>query len=66
MTHRDIRPGNFLLDANWDLEGVSKSFERLLNKNEGEDAATYGKASDLTEVLPIGPIYYILLHGHEP
>lgn len=72
MTPRDICPGNLFIDANWDLllsdldrvgpigadlEGVSEPFEPLLNKSEGEDAGTYGKASALTKVFAIGSIY---------
>ena len=81
LCHGDIRPGNLLLDANRDLRlsdldrgvkigediaALNEPFGRLLDKEDGEGAGTYGKAGARTETFAIGSIYYTLLRGHEP
>ena len=81
LCHGDIRPGNMLLDANRDLKlsdldravkigedvaALSEPFGRLLDKEDGEGAGTYGKAGARTETFAIGSVYYTLLRGHEP
>ena len=81
LCHGDIRPGNMLLNANQNLilsdldrsveigeeiTVLSEPFGRLLNKEEGAGAGTYGKASALIDTFAIGSVYYTLLRGHEP
>ena len=81
LCHGDIRPGNLLLDANRDLRlsdldrgvkigedilALNEPFGRLLDKEDGEGAGSYGKAGARTETFAIGSIYYTLLRGHEP
>ena len=45
---------------------LSEPFGRLLDRDDGADAGTYGKAGARTETFAIGSIYYTLLRGHEP
>ena len=81
LAHSDIRPGNMLLDADWnlklsdfdrtlkigeDIPVLSDPFERLLNKEDDGDAGTYGEAGARTECFAIGSVYYTVLRGHEP
>lgn len=79
LVHGDIRSGNMLLDANWNLilsdldrgmkvgdniAVLTEPFGRLLGKQDG--GGTYGKAGARTETFAIGSVYYTLLRGHEP
>ena len=81
LCHGDIRPGNLLLDTDCnlklcDFDRVTKvgedivvagsPFARLLNKEDGPDAGSYGKSGARTETFAIGSIFYTLLRGHEP
>lgn len=81
LVHGDIRPGNMLLDANRNLKlsdlgramklgeemtVLAEPFGRLLGKEDGGGAGTYGKAGARTETFAIGSVYYTLLRGHEP
>lgn len=81
LAHNDIRPHNMLLDAErnliladldrgtkvgQDIEVLTEPFGRRLNKSEGRDAGTYGKAGARTETFAIGSIFYSLLRGYEP
>ncbi|KAL9123575.1 MAG: hypothetical protein Q9217_007005 [Psora testacea] len=81
LSHGDIRPGNMLLDAKQNLilsdldrgmeigeeiAVLSEPYGRLLNKEAGAEAGTYGKASARVETFAIGSVYYTLLRGHEP
>ena len=80
LVHEDIRSGNMLLDADWnlklsdfdrgmkigdDVEVLIEPFGRLLNEEEFGDLGIYGKAGARTETFVIGSIYYTLLRGHE-
>jgi serine/threonine protein kinase len=81
LAHNDIRPGNMLLDAERnlkladldrgtkvgeDIQVLTEPFGRLLNKSEGIDAGSYGKAGARTEIFAIGSVFYSLLRGYEP
>lgn len=81
LSHGDIRPGNMLLDTKQnlvlsdldrgmeigqDIAVLSEPFGRLLNKEAGAEAGTYGKASARVQTFAIGSVYYTLLRGHEP
>ncbi|KAF7502029.1 hypothetical protein GJ744_009008 [Endocarpon pusillum] len=82
LIHGDIRPGNMLLDVDWnlklsdldrgmktgqDIAVLTEPYGRLLNAEEdGEGAGTYGTAGARTETFAIGSVYYTLLRGHEP
>ena len=81
LVHGDIRPGNMLLDADWnlklsdfdrgmmigeDIAVLTEPFGRLLNNEDGGCPGTYGKAGARTETFAIGSVYYTLLRGHEP
>lgn len=58
LTHRDIRPGNILLDSNWNLKlsdidraidikeeiiVLTKPFGRLLSEEDDRVTSSYGK-----------------------
>ena len=81
LTHGDIRPANMLLDSDWNLKlsdmdramkvgeeiaVLTEPFGRLLGKEDGEGADTYGNAGARTETFAIGSVYYTLTRGHEP
>ncbi|KAJ9608545.1 hypothetical protein H2200_007533 [Cladophialophora chaetospira] len=81
LTHGDIRPGNMLLDSNWNLilcdvdramkigeeiAVLTEPFGRLLNLEDGEVAGSYGQAGARTETFAIASVYYTMLRGHEP
>ena len=81
LCHGDIRPGNMLLDAEQnlvlsdldrgieigeDIAVLDEPYGRLLNKDAGAEAGTYGRAGARVETFAIGSIYYTLLRGHEP
>ncbi|KAL9608555.1 MAG: hypothetical protein Q9167_006616 [Letrouitia subvulpina] len=81
LCHGDIRPGNMLLDADWNLRlcdfdrtvkigehltVLTEPFGRLLDENDDGDAGTYGKATAQVDAFAIGSVYYTLLNGHEP
>ena len=81
LVHGDIRPGNMLLDADWNLKlsdldrgmkvgedvaVLTEPFGRLLDKEDRGGLGTYGKAGARTETFAIGSVYYTLLRGHEP
>lgn len=70
LTYGDVRPGNMLLDSNWnlklnDIDRAMKIGEEVtVITEDGEGASTYGKAGARTKTL--GSVYYTLLRGHEP
>jgi atypical protein kinase C zeta type len=81
LTHGDIRPGNMLLDSEWNLKlsdfdramrigedivVLTEPFGRLLGQGDCGCAGSYGKAGVRTETFAIGSVYYTLLRGHEP
>lgn len=81
LCHGDIRPANMLLDVKFnlklcdfdrttktgeDIAVLTEPFGRLLKKDEGPNAGTYGKAGVRTDTFAIGSVYYTLLRGHEP
>lgn len=81
LVHGDIRPGNMLLDADWNLKlsdfdrgmkigedivVLTEPYGRLLHTEAGGAAGTYGIAGARTETFAIGSVYYTLLRGHEP
>ena len=81
LAHGDICPGNMLLNAKYDLvlNDLDRAMEigdevavftepygRLLKKDAGAEAGTYGKAGAWVETFAIGSVYYTLLRGHEP
>jgi hypothetical protein len=45
---------------------LTEPFGRLLNKSEGIDAGSCGKAGARTEIFAIGSVFYSLLRGYEP
>lgn len=63
MILSDLDRGMEIGDA---IAVLSEPFGRLLNKDDGVEADTYGKASARVESFAIGSVYYTLLRGHEP
>ena len=81
LTHGDIRPANMLLNSDWNLKlsdmdraikvgeeiaVITEPFGRLLGKEDGEGADSYGNAGARTERFTVGSVYYALTRGHEP
>lgn len=68
----DVKQNLILSDLNRgveireDIVVLSKPFRRLLNKDDGVEASTYGKVSTRVETFTIGSVYYTLLRGYEP
>lgn len=48
-----------------DIIVLTEPFGRLLDKEDGRDVGSYGRASARTETFAIGSVYYTLLRGHE-
>ncbi|KAL1844767.1 hypothetical protein VTK73DRAFT_1828 [Phialemonium thermophilum] len=81
LAHCDIRPGNMLLFASGDtkladfdralrvgdpLLSGTEPFARLLGREGGTDAGTYGRAGARSEQFAVGSVLYSLARGHDP
>lgn len=80
LIYGDIRPGNMLLDVDWNLKlsdfdrgmktgeniaVLTEPYGRLLHAEDDGGVDIYNTADARTETFTIGFIYYTLIRGHE-